>query len=197
MDGKVQLELQSLFFWQLYCNLKHVQERSSQMCTEVGVTILVFLAALLQLIVFVSERDAGSFKLQSLFFWQLYCNGNSREPTLSGTALQSLFFWQLYCNEQEKIYNTRELIRYNPCFSGSSIATGTHPKKCGCMMQVTILVFLAALLQRYKRHRYYSYRTVCYNPCFSGSSIATKHKRDYDQRRLGYNPCFSGSSIAT
>ena len=65
----------------------------------VYVTILVFLAALLQLKKRVAVEKEALMKLQSLFFWQLYCNqskpGNS---TIISGKLQSLFFWQLYCN---------------------------------------------------------------------------------------------------
>ena len=64
-------------------------------------------------------------------------------------------------------------------------------------MFVTILVFLAALVQRiiFSTGREGSFS---YNPCFSGSSSATEYEDDLPIYSLmGYNPCFSGSSSAT
>ena len=98
------MKLQSLFFWQLYCNDKFelkgywnekegyvtilvflaalLQPDTSRVygCGNYSVTILVFLAALLQRKISSIERIKRVCKLQSLFFWQLYCNSSSSFP---------------------------------------------------------------------------------------------------------------------
>ena len=65
-------------------------------------------------------------------------------------------------------------------------------------IRVTILVFLAALVQPIWYHPNIQRIHRRYNPCFSGSSSATRSAlRIYPHMGRGYNPCFSGSSSAT
>ena len=111
---------------------------------------------------------------------------------------------------------------YNPCFSGSSSATRLPLRLTTLWDKVTILVFLAALVQR-KSGNYprcgdkpvtilvflaalvqrgcciNDIRAICirYNPCFSGSSSATNPDVKRQKILRSYNPCFSGSSSAT
>ena len=114
------------------------------------VTILVFLAALLQL--------EDSIEYTAKWFGYNPCFSGSSIATNSDTVLdivlsqlQSLFFWQLYCNSKQRDISMFRSWSYNPCFSGSSIATLVKVFAKGVYgFEVTILVFLAALLQLLK-----------------------------------------------
>ena len=127
----------------------------------------------------------------------------------------------------QRKYQTGEYVlpddlSYNPCFSGSSSATKYDVFKERVKPSVTILVFLAALVQQKDVQKdtvsafdvtilvflaalvqltnKLSNRTVTlsYNPCFSGSSSATNMTEMTPIRKEeSYNPCFSGSSSAT
>ena len=124
--------------------------------------------------------------------------------------------------EEQKEIMRKVGVSYNPCFSGSSSATHTmkHATRDGIL--VTILVFLAALVQPLYEAQFISTMISRYNPCFSGSSSATKWQKYCMEPltdvtilvflaalvqhnpaakthvcRVCYNPCFSGSSSAT
>ena len=68
---------------------------------------------------------------------------------------------------------TCESVRYNPCFSGSSSATQYLEEQERLEAEVTILVFLAALVQLKTYRKKGRQKSSRYNPCFSGSSSAT------------------------
>ena len=89
-------------------------------------------------------------------------------------------------------------LSYNPCFSGSSSATQQTRLPQPPAPHVTILVFLAALVQLAAGTATDFMRLLGYNPCFSGSSSATEaYLTTYSRGGVCYNPCFSGSSSAT
>ena len=151
--------LQSLFFWQLYCNLQtwHVQRTGKNL-----VTILVFLAALLQ-------RNLLLGVCRTALCYNPCFSGSSIAtlkrvlPLYGFNELQSLFFWQLYCN-LSMIFSTGNEGYF-----------------------VTILVFLAALLQLTKRSKSRQNAKLRYNPCFSGSSIATLKIFSDESNRLRFS----------
>ncbi|HJJ98642.1 MAG TPA: hypothetical protein O0X23_00275, partial [Methanocorpusculum sp.] len=64
-------------------------------------------------------------------------------------------------------------------------------------MIVTILIFLATLLQPNRLLKPARPRGVRYNPYFSGNSFATKLRCTNIKSKSSYNPYFSGNSFAT
>ena len=113
------------------------------------VTILVFLAALLQLWIYLTINFVR-ISLQSLFFWQLYCNSRyCRNCGLPLDAeLQSLFFWQLYCNDHHHdCYHAWNNLVTILVFLAALLQHTKPMNHYIVISRVTILVFLAALLQ--------------------------------------------------
>ena len=111
-----------------------------------NVSILVFLEVPLQQDIFRKELEPYR-EFQSLFFWKFHCNFDNDKLSSIAGAFQSLFFWKFHCNlitELQKLL----VMRFNPCFSGSSTAT------------------------RYLHHVLNNHLQG-FNPCFSGSSTAT------------------------
>ena len=89
-------------------------------------------------------------------------------------ALQSLFFWQLYCNQTRNCgLFSRRFSGYNPCFSGSSIATQRGKHHLRRLLRLQSLFFWQLYCNSITVEPPVPVIT-CYNPCFSGSSIATR-----------------------
>ena len=111
-----------------------------------GVTILVFLAALVQ-----HDRLAATGTTQ-----------DSYNPCFSGSSSAT----QTTESDTKMWYQVTILV-----FLAALVQRGSRPRDMS-MFRVTILVFLAALVQL---NRPTSFRTWSdrYNPCFSGSSSAT------------------------
>ena len=162
------------------------------------VTILVFLAALVQLNHYADNRVRYQ-ELQSLFFWQLQCNNNQENENVSRNLVTILVFLAALVQHEgqdRKIQNLREVTIL--VFLAALVQRKNPLQEKKMKIVVTILVFLAALVQPTRRMTWGCLPAWSYNPCFSGSSSATEIiPWAIDILLTRYNPCFSGSSSAT
>ena len=150
-----------------------------------SVTILVFLAALVQPEKAKAEAAENDFRYNPCF------SGSSSATNLFHWKRRSLHLVTILVFLAALVQQTRPVtgdaslmnLSYNPCFSGSSSAT--HMPRDSSRDredEVTILVFLAALVQPRSHHKNMPNGGFSYNPCFSGSSSATDHK--YEMRNI-------------
>ena len=175
----------------------------STICTwntrSLSVTILVFLAALLQQKRVINWAPLSILQLQSLFFWQLYCNKNVWWMAHNPYFVTILVFLAALLQRKHDSWIGIRNNSYNPCFSGSSIATKTIQKRITPrILPVTILVFLAALLQlkHQGEQKWIVYPEVTIL-VFLAALLQPGVPHMCLIRQVRYNPCFSGSSIAT
>ena len=74
--GVIDLESQSLFYWNPFCNI-----------TNKLMTIEFYR------------------KSQSLFYWNPFCNKKTMERAYLSFKSQSLFYWNPFCNRNMKFFN--------------------------------------------------------------------------------------------
>ena len=135
-----------------------------------------------------------------MFFWKFHCNAGSRAALLRHAVFVSiLVFLEVPLQPANQQQQQRFKKGFNPCFSGSSTATGiTYTKITFKGLVVSILVFLEVPLQpRIFAPPFRSRQGVS---ILVFLEVPLQHiiiRSTLSSIGLGFNPCFSGSSTAT
>jgi len=112
-------KFQSLFYWMFYFNFK-------QRCFiehHTRVSILILLDVLLQLTLERINND-GNYEVSILILLDVLLQLFEQEQsTFLSLEFQSLFYWMFYFNLREVLSQLREMISFNPYFTGCSTST--------------------------------------------------------------------------